>query len=86
MSDLTGRQLGQYEVRELVRHAGMASVYKAYQPSLDRWVAIKVLARPDDSTFVARFEARRARSLASSTPTSSPSTTTASRKAISTSS
>ena len=63
MSDLTGRQLGQYEVRELVRHGGMASVYKAYQPSLDRWVAIKVLARPDDSTFVARFEAE-ARSIA----------------------
>jgi hypothetical protein len=62
MSDLTGRQLGQYEVRELIRHGGMASVYKAYQPSLDRWVAIKVLARPD-ATFLARFEAE-ARSIA----------------------
>jgi Protein kinase domain/Kelch motif len=63
MSDLTGRQLGQYELRELVRHGGMATVYKAYQPSLDRWVAVKVLARPDDATFVARFEAE-ARSIA----------------------
>jgi serine/threonine protein kinase len=40
MSDLTGRQLGQYELRELVRHGGMATVYKAYQPSLDRLVAV----------------------------------------------
>jgi serine/threonine protein kinase/N-acetylneuraminic acid mutarotase len=63
MSDLVGRQLGQYEIRELVRQGGMATVYKAYQPSLDRWVAVKVLARPDDATFVARFEAE-ARSVA----------------------
>jgi serine/threonine protein kinase len=63
MSDLVGRQLGQYELRELIRQGGMATVYKAYQASLDRWVAVKVLARPDDATFVARFEAE-ARSIA----------------------
>jgi serine/threonine protein kinase len=55
--DLVGQQLGQYELRELVRYGGMATVYKAYQPSLDRWVAVKVLDRPEDATFVARFEA-----------------------------
>jgi serine/threonine-protein kinase len=63
MSDLVGRQLGQYELRELIRQGGMATVYKAYQASLDRWVAVKVLSRPDDATFVARFEAE-ARSIA----------------------
>ena len=57
MSDLVGRQLGQYQLRELVRQGGMATVYKAHQPSLDRWVAVKVLDRPDDPQFVARFEA-----------------------------
>jgi eukaryotic-like serine/threonine-protein kinase len=63
MSDLVGRQLGQYQLRELIRQGGMATVYKAYQASLDRWVAVKVLSRPDDATFVARFEAE-ARSIA----------------------
>jgi hypothetical protein len=57
MSDLAGRRLGQYELRELVRHGGMASVYKGYQSSLDRWVAVKVLDSPHDATFIARFEA-----------------------------
>jgi hypothetical protein len=57
MSDLAGRSLGQYELRELVRHGGMASVYKGYQASLDRWVAVKVLDTPHDATFIARFEA-----------------------------
>jgi serine/threonine protein kinase len=57
MSELVGRQLGQYQLRELVRQGGMATVYKAHQPSLDRWVAVKVLDRPDDPQFVARFGA-----------------------------
>jgi serine/threonine-protein kinase len=41
----------------------MSTVYKAYQPSLDRLVAVKVMARAGDPQFVARFE-REARSIA----------------------
>jgi serine/threonine protein kinase len=40
---LTGQTLGQYEIIEPIGAGGMATVYKAYQPNLDRHVAIKVL-------------------------------------------
>lgn len=40
---LIGQTLGQYRVVEFIGAGGMASVYKAYQASLDRYVAIKVL-------------------------------------------
>lgn len=40
---LIGQTLGQYRIVEFIGAGGMASVYKAYQPSLDRHVAIKVL-------------------------------------------
>ena len=43
MSDLTGKTLGRYRIVERIGRGGMADVYKAYQPSLDRYVAIKVL-------------------------------------------
>jgi len=43
MSNLTGKTLGRYQILERIGQGGMAEVYKAYQPSLDRPVAIKVL-------------------------------------------
>ena len=64
MTDLIGKTLGQYQiVRELGR-GGMAIVYEAYQPSLSRTIAIKVLPPQfaADKAFVQRFllEARAA--------------------------
>lgn len=62
--DLTGRTLGSYELRELLGIGGMGAVYRAYQASLGRAVAVKIitpeLAR--DATFLDRFnrEARTA--------------------------
>jgi serine/threonine protein kinase len=55
--------LGQYQVREVIRRGGMSTVFKAYQASLDRFVALKVLPFSDDPTVVARFE-REARAIA----------------------
>lgn len=51
------RTLGKYELIESLGHGGMAQVYKAYQPGLERFVAVKVmhphLAKSSD--FVERF-------------------------------
>ncbi len=43
MADLIGRTLGQYQIIEQIGEGGMATVYKAYQPGLNRYVAVKVL-------------------------------------------
>ncbi|WP_069801205.1 FHA domain-containing serine/threonine-protein kinase [Thermogemmatispora onikobensis] len=62
---LVGRSLGQFRIVEPLGAGGMATVFKAYQPSLDRYVAVKVLpARyAHDPVFVKRFE-QEARSVA----------------------
>jgi tetratricopeptide (TPR) repeat protein len=63
--DLVGRHLGQYEVVEQLGKGGMAIVYKAHQPSLDRFVAIKMLPSHlmQDEDFLTRFD-REARTVA----------------------
>jgi hypothetical protein len=63
MSDLSNVDLGQYHLLEVIRHGGMATVYKAYQASLDRYVAVKVLANSPDPQFATRFK-REARAIA----------------------
>lgn len=58
MEDLSGKQLGPYQVVAPLGEGGMAAVYKAYQPSMDRYVALKILPRyfASDPQFVGRFE------------------------------
>lgn len=57
MEDLSGKQLGQYRIVSPLGEGGMASVYKAYQPNMDRYVAIKILPPhyASDPNFVHRF-------------------------------
>jgi serine/threonine protein kinase len=63
--NLNGRTLGRYRLIEKAGVGGMAQVYKAYQPDLDRYVAVKVLHPriTADEDFTARFQ-REARSVA----------------------
>ncbi len=65
MEDLTGKQFGHYQIVAPLGEGGMAAVYKAYQPNMERYVAIKVLPRHMSSSdeFVERFR-REARMLA----------------------
>ena len=65
MEDLTGKQFGHYQIVAPLGEGGMAAVYKAYQPAMERYVAIKVLPRHMSSSdeFVSRFR-REARMLA----------------------
>ena len=54
---LEGQTLGRYRVLEPLGRGGMARVYRAYHPQLDRYVAIKVLRSDlmEDEDFLARF-------------------------------
>jgi serine/threonine protein kinase len=65
MSDLVGQMLGQYQILEHVGTGGMAAVYRAHQSSVDRDVAIKVIATgvTGDARDVQRFQ-REARLIA----------------------
>ncbi|RMG76108.1 MAG: serine/threonine protein kinase, partial [Chloroflexi bacterium] len=40
---MIGTRIGSYEIIEEIGRGGMATVYRAYQPSTDRFVAIKVI-------------------------------------------
>jgi hypothetical protein len=57
MDGLIGKTLGPYKVLEKIGEGGMAVVYKGYQESLGRHVAIKVLRGElaHDPEFIARF-------------------------------
>ncbi|MCS6871581.1 MAG: protein kinase [Anaerolineae bacterium] len=59
------KKFGNYIAVERLGRGGMAEVYKAYQPALDRYVAIKVLHPflADDKEFAERF-GREARNVA----------------------
>jgi hypothetical protein len=58
MANLVGKTVGRYRIVARLGRGGMAEVFKAYQPGLDRYVAIKTLHTHlvEDSDFVARFE------------------------------
>jgi serine/threonine protein kinase len=54
----SGQMLGPYRIIDQIGKGGMATVYKAYQASVDRYVAIKVLPSQlaESKEFAARFQ------------------------------
>lgn len=58
MEDLTGKQFGAYQIVAPLGEGGMAAVYRAQQPAMKRFVAMKVLPRKlaESGEFTARFQ------------------------------
>src|SRR5688572_22711863 len=56
MADLIGKRFGPFEIVAAIGRGGMASVYRAYQASMDRHVALKVIQIENaDAQFERRF-------------------------------
>ena len=57
MAELTGQTFAGFEVVAKLGQGGMGAVYKARQPLLDRFVALKVMSQQlsGDPAYVARF-------------------------------
>ncbi|MCB0194300.1 MAG: protein kinase [Anaerolineae bacterium] len=62
MTNLLGKTISEYHLKEVVGEGGMATVYKAFQPSLGRSVAVKVMHQRY-SDLLPRFQ-REARAVA----------------------
>src|SRR5947209_3187357 len=58
MTDFVGRTLGPYKLEAALGKGGMATVYRAFQATVKRYVAIKVMASEiaDQPGFIERFE------------------------------
>ena len=56
-AELIGRKFGDYVLTDILGRGGMATVYRGYQASIDRSVAIKILPAEyhNDSNFGKRF-------------------------------
>ncbi|MCP4361190.1 MAG: serine/threonine protein kinase, partial [Chloroflexi bacterium] len=59
MLELIGQELGQYRIERKINEGAMATIFRVYQPNLNRDVAIKVLPPAfvvQDFRFVKRFQ------------------------------
>lgn len=58
LADYTGQTLKGYELRQLIGQGGFGVVYRAYQPVIDREVALKIILPryANNPTFIRRFE------------------------------
>src|SRR3990170_8097598 len=58
MATLSGQKLGRYQIVDRIGQGGMATVYRAFDPLEDRYVAVKVLSSlaADSPHFNARFQ------------------------------
>jgi len=58
MAGMIGKEIGSYRIIEQIGTGGMATVYRAYHATMDRYVAVKVLPEQmsQDESFRRRFE------------------------------
>lgn len=58
MNDLSGQIIKGYELRQLIGRGGFGAVYRAYQPTVEREVAIKIILPEyaNHPNFIRRFE------------------------------
>jgi tRNA A-37 threonylcarbamoyl transferase component Bud32 len=65
MNTWSGQTIGSYQIADEIGQGGMATVYRAYQTQLERWVAVKIMhtTETSDREFLARFR-REARAIA----------------------
>ncbi|MFW5709439.1 MAG: hypothetical protein ACOCX5_04385, partial [Chloroflexota bacterium] len=58
MGDLSGKQIKNYEVSDLLGQGGFGAVYLAHQPVIDRQVAIKIILPQyaNQPQFIRHFE------------------------------
>ena len=65
MNTWSGHTIGGYQISEEIGQGGMATVYRAYQTQLERWVAVKIMRTTEASSkeFLTRFR-REARAVA----------------------
>jgi len=65
MSNWLGQTIGGYQIAEEIGQGGVATVYRAHQPQLERWVAIKIMktAEASGKEFLTRFR-REAKAIA----------------------
>lgn len=63
--DWVGREIGGYQIESVIGTGGMATVYRAFQKQLERYVAIKVLTSTEagNVAFLKRFQ-REAKAIA----------------------
>src|SRR5258708_8538402 len=65
MNQLVGRSLGPYDILSVLGEGGMATVYRAYERTMDRHVALKILSPmlAEELDFQRRFD-RESRTIA----------------------
>ncbi|MBN8618745.1 MAG: protein kinase [Anaerolineae bacterium] len=58
ITNLTGQSIKGYELHELIGSGGFGAVYRAYQASVDREVAVKIILpqHANDPDFIRRFD------------------------------
>ncbi len=62
--EYVGKQIADFRIEQRIARGGMATVYRAYQPSVNRYVALKVIPYDQDDTTNQEFRQRFAQEAA----------------------